>query len=144
MFFKNISLDLGQMIENLNLRIFSLIRLQTKIRKSYHKVCFYWPVQSLLFYRSYVCACVCSVMSASVRPHELQPARLLCSWDSPGKNTGVGCRFLIQGFFPTQGSNSHLFCLLHFGQTNSLPLCHLGNPMKLKYAYSLEGKLWPT
>ena len=33
------------------------------------------------------------------------PARLLCPWDSPGKNTGVGCHFLLQGIFPTQGLN---------------------------------------
>ena len=32
----------------------------------------------------------------TLRPHELQPARLLCPWDSPGKNTGVGCHFFLQ------------------------------------------------
>ena len=36
-----------------------------------------------------------------------------CSWDSPGKNTGVGCHFLLQGIFPTQGLNLHILCLLH-------------------------------
>ena len=35
-------------------------------------------------------------MSDSVRPHRRQPTRLLCPWDSPGKNTGVGCHFLLQ------------------------------------------------
>ena len=35
-------------------------------------------------------------MSDSVRPHGLQPTRLLRPWDSPGKNTGVGCHFLLQ------------------------------------------------
>ena len=35
-------------------------------------------------------------MSDSVRPHGLQPTRLFCPWDSPGKNTGVGCHFLLQ------------------------------------------------
>ena len=35
-------------------------------------------------------------MSDSVRPHRWQPTRLLCPWDSPGKNTGVGCHFLLQ------------------------------------------------
>ena len=35
-------------------------------------------------------------MSDSVRPHRPQPTRLRCPWDSPGKNTGVGCHFLIQ------------------------------------------------
>ena len=35
-------------------------------------------------------------MSDSVRPHRRQPTRLLCPWDSPGKNTGVACHFLLQ------------------------------------------------
>ena len=35
-------------------------------------------------------------MSDSVRPQRRQPTRLLCPWDSPGKNTGVGCHFLLQ------------------------------------------------
>ena len=35
-------------------------------------------------------------MSDSVQPHRQQPTRLLCPWDSPGKNTGVGCHFLLQ------------------------------------------------
>src|SRR5574340_1477486 len=35
-------------------------------------------------------------MSNSVRPHGLQPTRLLCPWNSPGKNTGLGCHFLLQ------------------------------------------------
>ena len=45
------------------------------------------------------CCCCClvaSVMSDSVRPHRWQPIRLPCPWDSPGKNTGVGCHFLLQ------------------------------------------------
>ena len=40
----------------------------------------------------------------------------LCPWDSPGKNTGVGCRALLQGIFLTQGSNLHLLCLLPAGR----------------------------
>ena len=48
----------------------------------------------------------CSVVSDSLRPHALLgPSRLLCPWDFLGKNTGVGCHFLLQGIFPTQGSN---------------------------------------
>ena len=42
------------------------------------------------------CCCVASVVSDSVRPHGRQPTRLLHPWDSPGKNTGVGCHFLLQ------------------------------------------------
>ena len=43
-------------------------------------------------------------------PMDCSPSRLLCPWDSPGKNTGVGCHPLPQGIFPTQGSNP---CLLY-------------------------------
>ena len=65
-------------------------------------------------------------MSDSLRPNELLPARLLCPWTFPGKNTGVGCHFLLQGIFLTQGSNP---CLLHLRhcQADSLPLSHLGS-----------------
>ena len=38
----------------------------------------------------------------SLQPHGLQPTRLLCPWDFPGKNTGVGCHSLLQGIFLTQ------------------------------------------
>ena len=60
-------------------------------------------------------------MSDSVRPYGLYSARLLCPWDSPGKNTGVGCCALPQGVFLTQGSNPCLWRLLH-RQADSLPL----------------------
>ena len=46
--------------------------------------------------------CVCSAVSGSLRPHGLQPAKHLCAWNFPGKNTGVGCHFLLQGIFPIQ------------------------------------------
>ena len=43
------------------------------------------------------CCCeVASVVSDSVQPQRQQPTRLYCPWDSPGKNTGVGCHFLLQ------------------------------------------------
>ena len=51
------------------------------------------------FFPSCCCCCCCqvaSVVSDSVRPHRLQPTRLPHPWDSPGKNTGVGCHFLLQ------------------------------------------------
>ena len=53
-------------------------------------------------------------MSNSLRPYGLQPTRLLCSWDSPEKNTGMGYHALLQGIFPAQGSHPHLQCLLHW------------------------------
>ena len=54
--------------------------------------------------------------------------RLLCPWNSPGKNTRVGCHFLLQGIFPTQGLNPHLLHLLHW-QVDSLSLTHLGSSL---------------
>ena len=63
----------------------------------------------------HMCACmhVCSAVYDSLQPHGLQPARLLCPWNFPGKNTGVGCYFLHQGIFPTQGLKTHFLRLLH-------------------------------
>ena len=68
--------------------------------------------------------CVCSVMSDFLQPRGLESTRLLCPWDFLGKNTGVGCHFLLQGFFPIQGLNLHLLPW----QVGSLPLSHLGSP----------------
>ena len=51
-----------------------------------------------------VCS-VASVLSDSLQPHGPLPTRLLCPWSSPGKNTGVGCHFFLQGIFLTQESN---------------------------------------
>ena len=47
----------------------------------------------------------CSAVSDSLQLHGLYLTRLLCPWNVPGKNTGVGHHFLFQGIFPTQGSN---------------------------------------
>ena len=51
-------------------------------------------------------------------------ARLLCSWNSPDKNTGEGCHSLLQGIFPTQGLNLNL---LHCRQI-LYHLSHQGSP----------------
>ena len=61
------------------------------------------------------------------RPHGLQPTRLLCPQNSPDKTTGVGCHFLLQGIFPTQGLNPGL---LHCRQTLYW-LSHQGIPFTL-------------
>ena len=55
---------------------------------------------------------VTPVLSNSLWPYGPQPTRLLCQRDSPGKNTGTGSHSLLQGIFPTQGSN---LGLLHCG-----------------------------
>ena len=77
-----------------------------------------------LIYLLCVCVLSCSVVSNSLQLHGLQPTRLLCPWNSPGKNTGVSCHFLLQRIFPAgKGSNLRLLHLLH-RQAGSLPLCH--------------------
>ena len=86
-----------------------------------------WATE-LNWYMMCVSVCACSVMSDSLQPHGLYTARLLCPWDFPGRNIGVGYHFLLQGIFPTQGSNSYLLCLLHW-QVDYLPLSHLGSPV---------------
>ena len=63
-------------------------------------------------------------MSDSLQPYGLQPARLLCPQDSPGKNTGVRCPALLQGIFPTQGSKLSLVSPTL--QAGSLPTKPLG------------------
>ena len=68
-----------------------------------------------------------SVMYNSWRPHGLcvacQPPLL---WNSPGRNTGVGCHFLLQGIFQNWGWNPQFLCLLCW-QVDSLQLSHLGS-----------------
>ena len=76
-----------------------------------------------------LCVCVShSVMSNSLQPHGLYPARLLCPWDSPGKNNGVGSHSLLQGIFLTQDPG------IEPGspelQADSLPSEPLGNSLK--------------
>ena len=49
-------------------------------------------------------------LSTQEQEYGQSPTRLLCPWDFPSKNNGVGCHFLLQGIFPTNRSNP---CLLH-------------------------------
>ena len=67
--------------------------------------------------------------------------RLLCPWDSPGKNSRGGCHVLLQGIFPTQGLNPHLLRLLHW-QAGSLPLASPGKPLCRNLFYSHEKQIW--
>ena len=55
----------------------------------------------------------CYMVSDYLRAHGLQPTRLLCPWDSPGKGTGVGCHFPLQGIFQTRGLNLGLLHCRH-------------------------------
>ena len=88
-----------------------------------------------------ICLAVChacvlsgSVVSSSLQPYGLQPARLLCPWDFPGNCTGVDCHFLLQGIFPTQGSNPGL---PHCRQT-LYRLSHQGSPIRTKVKLKLR------
>ena len=91
-------------------------------------ICFFYPfIQSIntefLLVSGVSTLCVSHpVVSDSSRPHGLQPSRLLCPWDSLGKNTGVP--FPLPGIFPTQGLNPSL---LH-QQADALLLSHQGSP----------------
>ena len=74
--------------------------------------------------------------------------RLLCPWDFPGKNTGVDCHFLLQGIFPTQGSNPGLlhcrwmlYCLSHQGSPISDQLCANENFSEILFYICSPGKI---
>ena len=71
--------------------------------------------------------CVCAQLCPSLGDpmDRLQSVRLHCPWGFPGKNTGVGCHFLLQGIFPTQGLN---LCFLHLLHWQTDPLPSLGKP----------------
>ena len=84
--------------------------------KIFQNICIPKNVQSL------------SCVSDCLGPYRLQPTKILCPWDSPGKNTGVGFHFLLQGIFLTQGSNQCLWNLPHW-QVDSLLLSHRGSPL---------------
>ena len=72
-----------------------------------------------------------SVVSNSLRPHGLYSP-----WNSPGQNTGVGSLSLLQGIFPTQGSNSGL---PHCRWILKLQLGHQGSPVRAPGSYSVSG-----
>ena len=73
----------------------------------------------------------------------LSPTRLLCPWNFPGKNTGVGWHFLWQRIFPTQGLNPGLFHLLH-RQADSWLLTPPGKPLLPSEDRSaVSDSLWP-
>ena len=87
-----------------------------------------WAEPTLYKIVCFVHACwFVSVLSDSLWPYKLQPTRLLCPWDCPGKNTGVGCYALLQGIFMIQGSNPRLIMFSGLAGS-SLPLAPLGKP----------------
>ena len=77
----------------------------------------------ICFFSIHVCAQSCPTLCNLVG---LQPTRIPCPWNSPGKHAGVGFHFLLQGIFPTQRWNPRLLRLLRW-QVGSLPVCHHGS-----------------
>ena len=75
-------------------------------------------------------------MSDSVQPHRQQPSSLLCPWDSPGKNTGVGCHFLLQCMKVKSESEVAQLCL-----TPSDPI--IISQLQMDYI-SVITHLWPA
>ena len=88
-----------------------------------------WATKGIQKFLNIVCVCVisCSVMSDSFAAPWTIAHQAPLSWNSPGKSTGVGCHFLLQGIFPTQGLNP---CFLHW-QADSWPQSHLGSPLSI-------------
>ena len=91
---------------------------------------------------SRVCVCVCVYVCVH---WVVQSWPTLCNpmdyslpgfypWGSPSKNTGMGCHFLLQGIFSTQGSNASLLYLLHW-QVDSFPWSFLPTPFFPPYIY---------
>ena len=61
-----------------------------------------------------MCVCVYAQLCLTLQPHGLQSARLLCSWDFPVKNTGLGRHFPLRRMYLAQGLKPRLLCLLHW------------------------------
>ena len=104
--------------ENPFLNIILCFRFKAKLSKKYrdfpHSPLLHKWTACLTVTSAVMCAClVSSVVSDALRPHGLQSTRLLCPWDSPGENIGVGCHALLQEILQTQGSNPCLLCVLH-------------------------------
>ena len=96
----------------------------------------------------HLCTCVCVQSLRHIQLfaiYGLQPARLLCPWDSPGKNTGVGCHFLFQGVFPTPGIEpespaGRFLTIAPFGKPKYIHICvcvhtHVCHTMLNRFSY---------
>ena len=121
---------------------FNLIKLPFFVGQKRHNVCSF-----IDFHLAPLCCCkLASVVSDSVWPHGLQPTRLLRPWDSPRKNTGVGCHFLLQALlwqlpnltcgprFPSSAHSCHLALVMN--------LVHVGFPRRLQDPWG-QGPLTP-
>ena len=95
-------------------------------------------MQTVLMLSHFSCVWLFVILSAIARQAPLS----LCPWDSPGKNTGVGCHFFLQEIFLTHRLNPCLLCLLHW-QAGSLTLMPPGKPARqisTKGVYIWQGR----
>ena len=98
------------------------------------------------------CCCYCcwaaKLCPTLSPPQWLQPIRLLCPWDSPGKNTKVGCHFLLQGLFLTRDW-THIFCSLFTTEHQGSPYVpgrwpkHFTSPEVITQAWVYMSKQYP-
>ena len=97
---------------------------------------------------AHVCVCVCSIVQSCLTlcdPMDYAARQApLCSWNFPGKNTGVDCHFLLQGIFPRRSSLSRdqtqVSCISCSSRQILYQLYHLGSP---PYLYDSSKKCYP-
>ena len=93
-------------------------------------------------------ACACTLTSSvaqscSTLCDSVDDSPLSSSVQSfPGKNTGAGCHFLLQGIFLTHGLNSHLPCLLHWRRRKVRLLSRLGSPILCRVFHKSSARWW--
>ena len=105
----------------------AVLSSQKKLKEKYRDS----PYFSWLY--TYICCCLASKMCLTLCNPMNYSLPGLCPWDFPGKNTGEGCHFLLQGIFLTPGSNLHLLPW----KMDYLPLSHLGSsPHKHSIPYN--------
>ena len=103
-----------------------MLAVNFKLFAKWYMVCAF-PVKSSVWF-NVACVCAQSLSHIQLLAAPWTAARLFCPWNSLGKNTVMGCHFLFQRIYLTQGSSMCLMCLLLW-QVDSLPLAP---PGKLK------------
>ena len=104
-----------------------------------------WIRKLWYIYTVEYCCCYCcyvaSVVSDSVRPHRQQPTRLPRPWDSPGKNTEVGCHFLLQvEYYSAIKRNTFESVLMRWMKRE--PIIQSEVSQKDKHQYSILMHIW--